>query len=89
VRREVVLLAQHDLAAAAGEVAGDAGAVDAAADDADVARRHALDRTIAVCRSPLSIEVRFRSFSLFSFRFSRLSAKRKRGFLHGGCRPGD
>jgi hypothetical protein len=36
VRGEVVLLAQQDARAAAGEVAGDAGAVDAAADDEHV-----------------------------------------------------
>jgi hypothetical protein len=38
VLAEVVLLAQHDLRAAPGEVARDADAVDAAADHEDVAR---------------------------------------------------
>src|SRR5690606_9476473 len=35
---EIVLFAQHDLEAAAGGVAGDAGAVDAAADDQEIDR---------------------------------------------------
>jgi len=39
VRREVVALAQHDRGAATGEIARDAGAVDAAADHQHVARR--------------------------------------------------
>jgi DNA-binding transcriptional ArsR family regulator len=89
VRGEVVLLAQHDLGAAAGEVAGDAGAVDAAADDADVAgprrRLRRRCRRLPVRRCPSN--VRFVSFPLFSFRFNRLSGKRKRGFPPGRMSP--